>query len=137
MSVITTPITSPAAKHPPVLPQSEDRHREIQLSGSDLEILIDNSIPSSLPPKRPPSSRAPSRCPPTKPSKRAGVRTRSETPAAKRNETAQSNRRVMLGVTVLLWGAMALTAVALRSPAYQLTPSNPLEAAALQSGQRN
>lgn len=137
MSLATRPIASPITQiHSPEARQ-EPPPREIQLSGSDLEILIDNSKPRSLPPSQRHHSRAPSLRPPAKPSSRALVRTGAETPAAKREATQQSNRRVMLGVTALLWGAMTVTAIALQSPAYRDTPSSPLEAAALQDLQRN
>lgn len=137
MSVATRPIASPITQiHTPETRQ-EPQQREIQLSGSDLEILIDNTKPRSLPPSQRPHSRAPSLRPPAKPSSRAFVRTGAETPAAKREATAQSSRRIMLGVTALLWGTMTMTAIALQSPAYRDTSSGAIEAAASQNIQRD
>lgn len=126
-------VTSPAANVHATQRRPQDSQREIQLSVSDLEILIDNTNPAFGTPARPPrSSQGPSRCPPPKPSSKppAGHRPVSP-PRPAVNE--KSSRVVMLGVTVLLWGAMAATAGALRSPTYRGTPGGSIEITSMKS----
>lgn len=93
--------------------QGVDQQREIQLSGSDLEILIDESDRKapvrSEPPPLPKRSKQP---------KETAV---AEQSSCRRTQSAvhPSNPRVMWGICVVLWGAMAATVFALSSPVYQ------------------
>lgn len=95
--------------------QGVDQQREIQLSGSDLEILIDESDRKSPGRSGPPP--LPMR--PKQP-KESAV---SEQSSQRRTQFVahHTNPLVMWGICAVLWGAMAATVFALRSPTYQDT----------------